>query len=159
MDPGWFAIRGQDTRGSIVQLASVAGLALGLFVALDQFGSTPIGGSEQTTQLAWLASIAGLAAVPVTAAAGVDALLTWMGRRGLISPVALGRSALLLPPVVAAISGAILPPLLFAVGGQALYVLVAGGILVVVVAVVALGYLRRWLASGTGTSGPEEDQA
>ncbi len=159
MDPSWFAIRGQDTRGSIVQLASVAGLALGLFVALGRFGSTSIGGSEQTTQFAWLASIAGLAALPVAAAAGSDAVVTLLARRGFISPAALERAALLLPPIVAVISGAVLPLLLFAIGGQQLYVVVAGASLVVVVAAVAVGYLRRWFATGADATGSEGDGA
>lgn len=159
LDPSWFAIRGQDTRGSIVQLASVGGLAVGLFVALDAFGSTSIGGSEQATQLAWLASIVGLAALPVAAAAVADAVVTWLARRGRISPGALGRAALLLPPLVAAIFGAALPLLLFAIGRQPLYLLVAGASLVVVVVAVALGYLRRWFATGADATGSEGDGA
>ena len=159
IDPSWFTIRGQDTRGSVVQLASVAGLALGLFVALDRFGSTAIGGSEQTTQFAWLASVVGLAALPVAAAAGSDVGINWLARRGLISPATLERAALLMPPIVALGAGVLLPLLLFAIGGQVLYLAVAGVVLVIVVAAIAVGYLRRWFATAGDRSGPQGDGA
>jgi hypothetical protein len=153
LDPSWFAFRGRDTRGTVVQLAAVAGLAVGLFVALDRYGSSKLGGSEQVTQLAWLASIVGLAALPVAAAAGSDAAVTWMARRGAISATTLERLALVVAPIVALVTGAVLPLLLFAVGGQSLYLVVAGIILVVVVAAVGSGYVRRWYATAGDSPG------
>ncbi len=153
LDPSWFAFRTDDPRSMVVQVASVAGLAVGLFAALDRFGSTTIGGSEQATQFAWLVSIVGLAAVPIAAAAGADAGVTWLTHRGAMSATSFERAALLAPPVAALLCGVILPPVLFAIGGQAVYLGVAVVILVVVALVAGASYLRRT----AGTDRPTGD--
>jgi hypothetical protein len=127
----------------VVQVASVAGLAVGLFAAIDRFGSTTVGGTEQATQFAWLLSLVGLAAVPVAAAAGADAGVTWLAHRGSISATAFDRAALLSPPIAALLCGIVLPPLLFAVGGQTAYLAIAGVVLVLVLVLAGIAYLRR----------------
>ncbi len=153
ISPSFFAFRARDTRGMVIQLVSVAGLGVGLLVALDrQGGPTTIAGEEQITQFLLLVSIFGLLAVPLAVAALTDATLTWLGRRGDLSGTSLARAALVLPPILAFVAGGAVPIVLFGVGGQTLYLVVAGVVLVLVLGWSAAAYVQdRWQAGkGSG---------
>jgi hypothetical protein len=143
LDPSFFSLGARDTRGLVVQLLSVAGLAVGLFASLDAYASTSLGGSQQLTQLAYLASLVGLAALPVLAAASTDAGVAWLARGGRMDGLGHARLSAFVPPAVALVVALLIAPILFRLGGQALYLLVAGVCLVVLVAIWLVGYLRE----------------
>jgi hypothetical protein len=143
LDPSFFSLGARDTRGLIVQLLSVAGLAVGLFASLGAYGSTTLGGSEQLTQLAYLASLFGLAALPVLAAAGTDAGVAWLVRERGMEELTAARLSAFVPPVVALVVGLLIAPLLFRLGGQALYLALAGILLAALVAIRLAGWLRE----------------
>lgn len=154
IDPSWFAFRARDGRGLFVQLVSLAGVAVGLFAAVGrEGGSTQLAGSEQIAQFAYLASVFGLLAVPLAAAAGTDAGLTWLARRGALRGAALERASAFAPPLIAFLVGCAVPPVLFALGGHWLYLGVAAIVIVVVAIGQGLLYLGR--RSTEARSGPD----